>query len=453
MKAHLEAKRRFFSAGGTRSTAYRREQLEKLRGLLREKQPDITEALRADLGKPVFEAYLSEVGFCLSEVNHAIEHLEGWMEEQPVTTPLSLFPARSSILREPKGVVLIIAPWNYPFQLVVAPFIAALAAGNCAVLKPSELAPETATLVERLVSQNFSEELVSVVTGEADVAKALLEEKFDHIFYTGGASVGRSVMKAAAENLTPVTLELGGKSPCLVDEDVRLPLAARRIAWGKFWNAGQSCIAPDYVLVSSKRAAELVAEIQASVRRFFGEEPQDSPDYARIVNERHFARLSAYLGEGRIAFGGQTDREGLYVAPTALVDVPERASVLDEEIFGPILPIVPYESLDEAIRLVGRHPDPLALYVFSRRPDTVERVLREVPSGGVSVNDTLIHFSSSTLPFGGRGASGTGRYHGRFGFETFSHQRAVVRGATLFDPPLRYPPYGSKLRWVKRLLG
>jgi aldehyde dehydrogenase (NAD+) len=441
-----------FQSGATRSFEFRRLQLQKLSRLLEESEAPIAEALASDLGKPAFEAYASETGFLRAEVAFALSNLARWMRPERVPSPLALFPAASRIEREPLGVVLIVAPWNFPVQLTLGPWIGALAAGNCAVLKPSELAPRSAELIAERVSANFPPELVAVVTGGADTAKALLELPFEHVFFTGSAAVAREVAAAAAKRLTPVTLELGGKNPVIVDADCDLALAARRIAWAKFMNAGQTCVAPDYALVPEGLRETFVSEIAGNVRRFFGEDPRASGDYGRIVSPRHFERLEGLLPHGRIALGGERDRDSLYFSPTVILDAPEGSPPREEEIFGPILPVVACRDLDQAIEVANRHPDPLALYVFTKRRDVRSRVLREVRSGGAAVNDLMIHFMNPGLPFGGRGASGAGAYHGRFGFELFSHRRAVVEGARLLDIPLRYPPYAGKLRWLRKLL-
>jgi aldehyde dehydrogenase (NAD+) len=447
------AQRRFFGSGATLRYDARRSWLQKLEVLLRENEPAIERALEADLGKPRLETYTTETGFVLSEIRFALNHLESWMRPERVPSPLAIFPAQSRIEREPLGLILIISPWNFPLQLVLAPWVAALAAGNCAVLKPSEVAPHTSELIDDLIGKNFPPELAVVATGGAETSQALLRERFDHIFFTGGSAVAREVAMAAARHLTPTTLELGGRNTCLVDEDFDLALAGRRIAWAKFMNAGQTCIAPNALLVPERHREALVSEIAKNVVRFFGDDPRASPDYGRIVNARHFDRLSSYLGHGRAVFGGSSDGKSRYIAPTALVDVEPSSPPLEEEIFGPILPVVTYRSLDEAIDFARRAPDPLALYVFSRRPEIQERILREIPSGGAAVNDLMLQFMNPRLPFGGRGRSGNGAYHGRFGFELFSHRKAVVEGSRLVDIKLRYPPYEGKLKWLRRLLG
>ncbi|MGH9323579.1 MAG: aldehyde dehydrogenase [Vicinamibacteria bacterium] len=450
--AVLEAQRGYFRSGKTLSYDFRRSELEKLARIIRERESSINQALEADLGKSSFEAYASEIGFLRAEVRYALENLADWMRPERVSSGIALFPASSRIEREPRGVVLVIAPWNFPLQLTLGPWVGALAAGNCAILKPSEVAPHTSTLIAEVLGENFAKELVAVATGGPETSQALLRLRFDHVLFTGSVAVAREVATAAAKNLTPVTLELGGKNPAIVDRDCDLPLAARRIAWAKFMNAGQTCIAPDFLLVPEERRGFVVSEIALNVRRFFGEDPRKSPDYGRIVSQRHFDRLSSHLGHGRVVLGGERERGRLYMAPTLLEDVPLDSPPLEEEIFGPILPVVPYRKLEGAIEIARRHPDPLALYVFSNRAEVQKRVLREVPSGGAAVNDAMLQFMNPRLPFGGRGTSGMGHYHGRFGFELFSHRKAVVQGSRFLDIPLRYPPYRGKLRWLKKLL-
>jgi len=449
----LKVQRAFVRSGKTSEVSYRREQLQNLRSMIRDNENLILEALAKDLKKPTFEAYASEVGLLYSEINHTLKHIELWTKPQRAPTPLVLFPAKSEILREPVGVVLIIAPWNYPFQLVISPLIGALAAGNSAILKPSEWAPYTSDLIADLVSGAFSPELISTVTGGPSITRKILAERFDHIFFTGSTAVGLQVAKHAASQLTPVTLELGGKSPCIVDEEFALSTAARRITWSKFLNAGQTCLAPDYLLVPRHRKEALVSKMEECISTFFGPDPATSEDYARIVSERHFDRLLQFLQpKQNIITGGLFDRESLYIAPTLIDNPPDNSPSLSDEIFGPILPILSYETIDEAIAYAQRHPDPLALYIFSKNPKHQKKLLQEIPSGGVCVNNAVAHFVNTSLPFGGRRASGMGSYHGRYSFETFSHQRAILRSSTWFDLRLRYPPYKGKLQWLRKLL-
>ncbi len=450
----LEALRETFDSGRTRSLAWRLGQLEALEALVLEREDELCEALRQDLGKSRFEAWLGELGVLRAELRHTRKHLAEWVRPERVPVPFPLQPARAEVVREPLGVVLIIAPWNYPVQLALAPLIGALAAGNCAVVKPSEIAPASSAVLAEWLPRYLDPDAVRVVQGGVPETQALLAQRWDHVFYTGNGRVGRIVMKAAAEHLTPVTLELGGKSPCFVLRDADLRTAARRIAWGKFFNAGQTCVAPDYLLVDRAVEQPLLDALGEAIHRFYGERPRQSPDYARIVNERHFDRLVGLLqGSGQVVFGGEYDRDARYIAPTVLREVPEDAPVMQEEIFGPILPVLTYGELSEAIERVRRGEEPLALYVFGRSPGEVDRVLSETRSGGACVNDVVVHLSVPDLPFGGVGESGMGAYHGRASFETFSHRRSVLRKGTRLDPPLRYPPYDERtLRWVKKLL-
>jgi aldehyde dehydrogenase (NAD+) len=441
--------RKTFESGRTRPLAWRREQLVRLRALLREHGEELLAALRADLGKPAFEAWATDVASVRIEASLALRNLRRWT--RPERVGWIPFPGRARVVREPLGVVLVIAPWNYPVQLLLSPLVGALAAGNCAVLKPSEVTAHTSALLARLLPSCLDPDAVAVVEGAVPETTALLAERFDHVFYTGNGRVGRVVMEAAAKHLTPVTLELGGKSPCIVHADADLRVAARRIAWGKFLNAGQTCIAPDYVLVDREREAELVAELGAAIRDFYGEDPRSSPDYARIASERHHRRLVGLLASGEVAIGGSFDAGERYLAPTVLRRVALDSPAMQEEIFGPILPVLAVASLDEAIAIVRRGEKPLALYLFTRDRAVEERVLAETSSGGACVNGTILHVANPALPFGGVGESGMGAYHGRHSFETMSHRRAVLARGTRFDPKLLYPPYRSFKTWlVKR---
>ncbi len=450
----LGALRETFGSGRTRSLAWRLGQLEALEAFVLEREDELCEALRADLGKSRFEAWLGELGVLRAELRHTRKHLPDWLRPERVPVPLPLQPGRAEVVREPLGVVLVIAPWNYPVQLALAPLVGALAAGNCAVVKPSEIAPASSALLAEWLPRYLDPDAVRVVEGGVPETQALLAQRWDHVFYTGNGRVGRIVMKAAAEHLTPVTLELGGKSPCFVLRDADLRTAARRIAWGKFFNAGQTCVAPDYLLVDRAVEQPLLDALGEAIHRFYGEQPRQSPDYARIVSERHFDRLVGLLeGSGQVVFGGEHDRSERYLAPTVLREVPEDAPVMQEEIFGPILPVLTFSDLSEAIDRVRRGDKPLALYVFGRAPEAIDRVLSETSSGGACVNDVVVHLSVPELPFGGVGESGMGAYHGRASFETFSHRRSVLRKGTRLDPPLRYPPYDERtLGWVKKLM-
>ncbi len=442
-----------YESGRTRPLEWRRQQLERLKALVTENGDELVEALQADLAKPELEARATDVQIVAGECDMALKNLARWTRPEKVSTPLNLQPARSRIVREPLGVVLVIAPWNYPVQLLFSPLVGALAAGNAVVLKPSEITAHVSAALARLVPRYLDPDAVALIEGAVSETTALLEQRFDHIFYTGNGSVGRVVMEAAAKHLTPVTLELGGKSPCLVDESARLDVAARRIAWGKFMNAGQTCIAPDYVLVHASREAELLEKLAAAIREFYGDDPKQTPDYARIASPRHHRRLTALLGSGEVVVGGEADEAERYIAPTVLRGVDADAPVMADEIFGPILPVIAVESLDEAIEFVNRRDKPLALYVFTESAETEARVVERTQSGGVCVNATIWHIANPYLPFGGVGPSGIGAYHGRATFECFSHRKSVLSKSTRLDPKLMYPPYGAlKTKLVKRLL-
>ncbi len=447
----VQRQRAFFQSGATREVGFRVAQLVKLQKALRANETDLLDAVRADLRKPPQEAYLSEVAFVLGEVRYALRHLGAWTKPQRRRVPWIAWPGRAFVQPEPYGVALIIGPWNYPVQLMLAPLVGAIAAGNCAVLKPSEFAPHTAAALAKLIRKNFAEEYVAVVEGERDVAEALLQERFDKIFFTGGAHIGRAVMTAAARHLTPVTLELGGKCPCIVCADAPLQLTAKRIAWGKFMNAGQTCIAPDFVLVDRRISSGILDALKQAVREFYGDDPRRSPDYSRIVNRRHFDRLVGYIGQGRVVHGGQYDASDLYIAPTILTDTPPDAPVMQEEIFGPILPMLEFERLHDALALLRDRPTPLALYLFTNNRAIHERVLTETRSGGACVNDTIVHILSKDLPFGGLGASGMGTYHGKASFDAFTHHRSVLLRSFRFDLKFRYPPARASLGTLRRI--
>lgn len=434
-----------FAAGRTRPLAWRLGQLERLRALLAENGDALVRALEQDLRKPDPEGWATDVGFTIGEIDLARKQLRAWAKPQRVATPLSLQPARSWVVSEPLGVVLVIAPWNYPVQLALAPLAAAIAAGNCAVVKPSEVTPHVSAQLAALLPRYLDPECYALVEGGVAETQALLAERWDHIFYTGNGRVGRIVMAAAAKHLTPVTLELGGKSPCLVDDGVDLALTARRIAWAKFLNCGQTCVAPDYVLVSAAREQELVEQLVRAVRAFYGDDPQRSPDLARIVDERHVERLAKLLESGTPVIGGTVDRADRYVAPTILRDVAPDAPVMQEEIFGPILPVLPVRDMDEAIAFVNARPKPLALYVFTDRPAVEAAVLERTSAGGVTVNAAIWHLGNPNLPLGGVGESGMGAYHGRHGFDAMSHRKSVLKKGWWPDPSIGYPPY-TKLK-------
>lgn len=450
LTAEVRRQRAFFQSGATRSLQYRREQLRKLLDAVIARESALLAALHADLRKSATEAYGSEMGMLLGEIRHALRHLPAWSKPSRRRVPLLAWPARGFVQPEPYGVALILGPWNYPLQLLLSPLVGAMAAGNCAVMKPSEFAPRTAAVIVELIGATFPSEYLAVVPGDREVAEALLREKFDTIFFTGSSNVGRAVMAAAARHLAPVTLELGGKSPCLVCADAPTRTTARRIAWGKFMNAGQTCVAPDFVLVDRRVRDPFLEALRRALREFYGEDPQQSPDYGRIVNRNHFDRLTRYLGNGRVIHGGQHDREDLYLAPTILADAPAESPVMQEEIFGPILPVVEFDQLEDALGQLRDRPTPLALYLFTRDGGTQQRVLATTRSGGVCINDTITHMVGKDLPFGGLGNSGLGAYHGKASFDAFTHRRSVLRRSLAIDPSLRYPPPRVPLESLKR---
>ena len=447
----LQQQRQFFATGQTKPVEYRLAQLAKLKQAIIDRQADIVAAAKADLGRPEFEAYF-EIA-TLSEINLAIKKLKAWMKPKRVKSTLENFPSSAWIQPEPLGVVLIIGPWNYPFQLMMSPLVGAIAAGNCAILKPSEHAPATAKVVSELIADTFDSSYITVFEGDASVSQQLLAEKFDHIFFTGGTAIGRIVMEAAAKHLTPVTLELGGKSPCIVDADINLDHAARRIVWGKFINAGQTCIAPDYLLIDRTIKDAFLTKLTEVIREFFGEDPSQSPDLSRIINQRQFDRLTALLGSGTTVIGGETEPSSRYIAPTVLDNVTWESPVMQDEIFGPILPVLTYERLEDVIDQINARPKPLALYLFSRDQAKHQQVLTETSSGGVCLNDTVLHIGVPGLPFGGVGQSGMGSYHGKATFDTFSHYKSVLKKSLWFDLDWRYAPYKpSKLAQIKKLV-
>ena len=439
----IAQQRQHFQTGVTRPLAYRQAQLRRLQTAIECTESTLLDALHSDLHKSLHAAYTSEIGLVLGEIRHALKHLPVWMTPHRRHLPLLAWPGKACVAFEPFGVALIIGPWNYPFQLLLAPLIGAIAAGNCAILKPSEFAPHTAAVIAKLITTNFPPEYLTVVEGDQQAAEALLHEKFDTIFFTGSTNVGRIVMTAAARHLTPVTLELGGKCPVIVCADAPLDVTARRIAWGKFMNAGQTCVAPDFALVDRHIQPQFVDALKKSVRDFYGDNPQQSPDFGRIVNRRHFDRLAGYVTGGNAG--------DLYVPPTILTDVSWDDPVMQAEIFGPILPVLAFENLDEALAKQRDQPVPLALYLFTNDQPTQQRVVAETRSGGVCINDTIVHMVGHDLPFGGLGDSGMGCYHGKASFDCFSHARTVVRRSTLFDSRFRYPPPKLSLAGLRKL--
>ena len=448
----IQNQREFFNSGKTKDVTFRIEQLKNLRQAIIEHEQSIVEALQADLHKPEVETYLTEIGV-IKEINYAIKHLKTWTKPKKAAVSFDFFSYSAKIHPEPLGVVLIIGPWNYPFNLIISPLIGAIAAGNCAIIKPSEIASHTSNVIAKIITKNFDPTYIAVVEGGVEASQILLAEKFDHIFFTGGTAVGKIVMAAAAKYLTPVTLELGGKSPCIVDSDINLEHTVRRITWGKFINAGQTCIAPDYLLVNKKIKKDLIDGLEKCVKEFYGDNPVNSPDYARIVSQKHFDRLVNLLKDGEVLIGGETQPSERYIAPTVIDNVSLEDSVMQEEIFGPILPVIEYTDIAEAIALINSRPKPLALYLFSQNKNLQNSLLQETSSGGVCINDTMMQFGVSSLPFGGVGDSGIGNYHGKASFDTFSHNKSVLQNSFWLDLKWRYAPYQGKLPLIKKFLG
>lgn len=450
----LERLRSYYKTGATRSYAFRVEQLKKLKASVLQHEEEIYAALYTDLHKSKEETWVTEIGFLLTEINVAIKHLQRWMKPEKVKTNLLNLPSKSYIASEPLGVVLIIGPWNYPLQLLLTPLVGAIAAGNCAVLKPSEFAAATSIVIKKIVEDTFSSDYVLYAEGDgAFVVPAMMNNfRFDHVFYTGSTVVGNIIYKMAAEKLVPVTLELGGKSPCVIEEDADIKVAAKRIAVTKFSNAGQMCVAPDYILVHEKIKDQFVAELKSVLDKFFTSKAEDSDSYGRIINEKQFDRLLNYMQQGKIVYGGRNIKEQLFIEPTILEDVPLDASLMRDEIFGPIVPIFSFNDALQAKAIIKKNSDPLAFYVFTSSDKKAEWWLNNIAAGGACVNNASWHLTNHNLPFGGRGNSGIGKYHGKFSFDTFSHKKAVLKTPTWFDPAIKYPPFKGKLSLFKKVI-
>ncbi|MBE6302762.1 MAG: aldehyde dehydrogenase [Bacteroidales bacterium] len=450
IKKVIEAQREFFASGATLPYEFRREQLKKLQSALKEWEKPLCDALWKDLHKSPEEAILTEISIVGGEIKNHIKHLKKWMSHERRSTPIKMMPSCSRIVSEPLGNTLIISPWNYPVQLLLNPLVGAISAGCTAILKPSPYVPETSATIEKMIKETFDEKYITVVQGNRDVNSMLLDERFDLIFFTGSPALGKKVMQAAARNLTPVILELGGKSPCIVDKEAEIKIAARRIAWGKTLNAGQTCIAPDYLLIHSSLSEKFATAMREELKKLHGEDIHKSKNFVRMVNDRAFERVSSYLKDGRIVFGGTINAKERYIEPTLIADVNPDSPVMQEEIFGPILPMVTFEKLEEAIRFVNEREKPLALYYFGNKEKGLE-VIKKTSSGGACINDTIMHIANENLPFGGVGNSGMGHYHGRNSFDAFSHKRAVVVTTTKLDLPFRYMPY-KMFDLVKKIL-
>ncbi|MBN2040263.1 MAG: aldehyde dehydrogenase [Spirochaetes bacterium] len=447
----VKLQRDFFMTHETKNVKFRIESLKKLKNAVLKYENRINDSLKKDLGKSVFESYATEIGFLLEEISYHIRHLKKWAKPTGIRTDIVNFYSKSFIVHEPFGVSLIIAPWNYPFQLLIDPLIGSISAGNCAVLKPANYSQNTAETIQEMIGETFDEKYICVVPGDRKVNQELLDQRFDYIFFTGSPELGKIVMEKASANLTPVSLELGGKSPCIVEDDANLDIAARRLVFGKFLNAGQTCIAPDYLLVNSRVKTKLINKIKQCIILSFGKDPAKSPDYGRIINDNQFAKLTKLIATGDVIFGGEFDKHERYISPTIFDNVSSDDPVMKQEIFGPILPIITYNNLDEAISLINSKEKPLAFYLFTSSSKKQKMVLLRTSSGGCCINDTIVHLTNPKMPFGGVGNSGMGAYHGKYSFDTFSHHRSVLSKTTLFDIPLRYPPYKEKIKLIKKI--
>ena len=450
----LQRLRAFYESGATRTLAFRKNQLQLLKTAMQKYEQPLYDALYSDLKRSPEESWVTELGVVTSEINLALRSLHHWIQRERVKTNLVNLPSSSFVLREPLGVVFIISPWNYPLQLLFTPLIGAIAAGNCIVLKPSELAPATAKVMGDIIKEIFSAEYILYVEGDgAQVVPALMNNfRFNHVFYTGSTSVGKLIYQMAASQLIPVTLELGGKSPCIVESDANIPVAARRIVVTKFSNAGQMCIAPDYVLVHTSKKDELITALKNAIRSFYSENAAESYNYGKIINEKQFQRLTGYLSQGTIVHGGHHNIRQLYLEPTILENVPLDAPLMKEEIFGPVLPVLTFNTLDEAKAIIQNNPDPLSFYIYTSDTKKEQEWLQAVSFGGGCVNNSSWHFTNHYLPFGGRGNSGMGRYHGKYTYDLFSHAKAIMKTPTWFDPSIKYPPFKGRLRIFKWII-
>lgn len=450
----LEKMRQYFNGGASRSYTFRKEQLRKLKASILDHEQDLYDALHTDLKKSPEESWVTELGFVIAEINTAIKNLRFWMKPERKRTNLVNFPSSSRVMKEPLGVVLVIGPWNYPFMLLLTPVVGAIAAGNCAVLKPSEFVPATGAVIKKIIEEVFPPEYILYVQGDGVkvIPEMMNSFSFDHIFFTGSTAVGKIIYKMAAERLVPVTLELGGKSPCIVESDANIKVAARRIAIAKFSNAGQTCVAPEYVLVHQSVKDKFIEAMKETIPIFFSAKPEESYNYGKIINEKQFNRVAAYLTNGTKVCGGGNNKEKLFIEPTLLTDVSLDSPVMQDEIFGPILPVIGFTNMDEALKIINRHPNPLSMYVYTSSKKKEIEWLENIPAGGACVNNSSWHLTNHHLPFGGRGFSGMGNYHGKYSFDTFSHQKAVMKTPTWFDPNIKYPPFKGKLKLFKWII-
>lgn len=441
----FDIKRKFFDEGNTRSYEFRIEQLYKLKRVIKSNEREIIEALHKDLGKPEFEAFTSEIGVMYEEINYAVKNFKDWMKPEKVSTPLVMQPSKSVIYSEPLGVILIIGPWNYPFQLLLAPLVGAISAGNCAVIKPSDQSKHTSDIIKKLIEETFPREYISVVQGPGAMIGPMLIERFrfDYIFFTGSPSVGRKIAEMAAGNLTPVTLELGGKSPVIVDKDADIDLSAKRLTWAKYFNAGQTCVCPDYLLVHESIKSKFIDRMKHYIKEFFGDNPEKSNSYGRIINKKRFNILSDYLNHGNIIVGGQTNEADLFIAPTIIDNITLASNIMKEEIFGPILPVMTFKDITEVLTIVRKNPYPLAVYLYTNNEKSEKLIIENIQFGGGCINNSMMHLMNSNVPFGGVGFSGMGMYHGRYSFDTFSHKKSIVKTRPYLDQSLRYAPYND----------
>jgi aldehyde dehydrogenase (NAD+) len=439
----VQKQRDFFLTGATRDLDFRKQQLKKLKSLILTNSKNLADAMYSDFKKAPLETYISETQLSIEEIGLFLKKLGKWTKSEKVHSTLFNFPSTAFIRKEPYGVALIISPWNYPFQLCMVPLVGAIGAGNCAVIKPSEFTPATSGVIESMINRNFPEDYIHVINGDAQTGKSLLEERFDFIFFTGSSRIGKMVAQSAAVNLTPVVLELGGKSPCIIDKDYDLSLAARRIVLGKFLNCGQTCVAPDYLYVHEDDYDKLIEQLIFHIKNFYGENPELSPDYARVINQSHFDRLKSYIESGMIIYGGEMRPETRYISPTLLGKISWEDKVMQEEIFGPVLPVLTYKNLDEIIEKLKKAEKPLSAYIFSKNRQIQNKILNNLSFGAGAINDTVSQFINPNMPFGGVGQSGLGAYHGKYSFEVFSHHKSILKRGSWIDIPLRYPPYTS----------
>lgn len=454
LKELLKKQKKYFFSGKTLNIDFRRKTLIKLKNIIKENEERILEALNKDLGKSDFESYLSEVGLVYEEINLHIKNIHKYAKREKLKSSIMFFPSSSYIYKEPYGNVLIIGPFNYPFQLVMIPLIGAISAGNTAIIKPSEHSTHISNLLEEIINNSFEEDYIKVVGANEgkEIVTELLDMDFDYIFFTGSTTVGKIVMEKAAKRLIPITLELGGKSPCIVDKDANLEMAARRIVWGKLLNCGQTCIAPDYLYVHKEIKDEFLTLIVKEIHKQYGENLKESKDYTRIISEREIKRLSSYLDNGDIFYGGKYSEEEFFFEPTILTNIKENSRILNEEIFGPILPVLEFTEINEVINYVNKRDKPLALYYFSENKEKIEDILKRVSSGGVTINDVTLHGGSSNVPFGGVGPSGVGAYHGKYSFDNFTHKKGVVNRKTFMELPVRFAPFNDKIKLLRKLM-